>query len=584
MSDLSSLAPIIRQEVAEERARSFAEAKEKDTRNIIRPEAEVPEGPDVWKVLAPPPPPTPPSLSSMLRHCYRNELGDAELFQSLYRGKYAYDHSSGKWYEFDGIRWQVDKVGKVSSRLMEMAQLYENAEFMQSSEVDEAVAKKEAAAEKIKNSGEEDAELKAKALMAEAYKLQKTLSKKVEVLSGRANALRSQRRVVSVLKTAAQGENSLGLSGDEWDQHPNLLPCANGIIELDTGKLFKPEPSLYMRGMSPYPYLDLNYSDEFFMEHLERVFCGVESLIDYFGLSVGCSATGLAHKGFWVGYGPQANNGKSATFDVIKKALGEYAITLKTDVLIDDGKSKNTGPNPEIMALANGARMAVSSEAKRGVKFSINKIKEISGGDVLRDRDMYVGTVEFKPQAKLWLHTNHIPEMDGYDPGFQNRMRVVPFLARFTRKADEVDTARHVYPEMNRDLFDRKMDACGPAILSWIVRNARRFLRGDDFTPPPIVQDYTTEYIEDQDLVGEFLTRCCDRGECLETQAKPLYMAFKKFCAEEKGLSEKYIRTLKTFMGDIRQKGLQTIRNTYVFVQGVAVKESWQGVNRGDDE
>ena len=62
-----------------------------------------------------------------------------------------------------------------------------------SSEVDEAVAKKEAAAEKIKNSGEEDAELKAKALMAEAYKLQKTLSKKVEVLSGRANALRSQR-------------------------------------------------------------------------------------------------------------------------------------------------------------------------------------------------------------------------------------------------------------------------------------------------------------------------------------------------------------------------------------------------------
>lgn len=296
MSDLSSLAPIIRREVAEERARSFAEAKEKDTRNIIRPEAEVPEGPDVWKVLAPPPPPTPPSLSSMLRHCYRNELGDAELFQSLYRGKYAYDHSSGKWYEFDGIRWQVDKVGKVSSRLMEMAQLYENAEFMQSSEVDEAVAKKEAAAEKIKNSGEEDAELKAKALMAEAYKLQKTLSKKVEVLSGRANALRSQRRVVSVLKTAAQGENSLGLSGDEWDQHPNLLPCANGIIELDTGKLFKPEPSFYMRGMSPYPYLDLNYSDEFFMEHLERVFCGVESLIDYFGLSVGCSATGLTQR------------------------------------------------------------------------------------------------------------------------------------------------------------------------------------------------------------------------------------------------------------------------------------------------
>ena len=109
-------------------------------------------------------------------------------------------------------------------------------------------------------------------------------------------------------------------------------------------------------------------------------------------------------------------------------------------------------------------------------------------------------------------------------------------------------------------------------------------MQGAFYEGPPIVQDYTTEYIEDQDLVGEFLTRCCDRGEGLETQAKPLYMAFKKFCAEEKGLSEKYIRTLKTFMGDIRQKGLQTLRNTYVFVQGVAVKESWQGVNRGDDE
>ncbi|MDY3682369.1 phage/plasmid primase, P4 family [Bilophila wadsworthia] len=583
MNDLSSLASIIRQEVAEERARSFEEAKEKDGGKTIRPDSQIPEGPEEWGVRTVPPPPPPPSLSAMLRHCYRNELGDAELFQSLYRGKYAYDHSTGLWYKFDGVRWQADKVGKVSSSVMEMAQLYENAEFMQSCEVDEAVAKKEAAAEGIKNSGEEDAELKSQALMAEAYKLKKALLKKVEVLSSRANALRSQRRVVSVLKTAAQGESSLGLAGDEWDQHSNLLPCANGIIELDTGKLFKPDPHLYMRGMSPYPYLGLNHGDAFFMEHLDRVFCGVESLIDYFGLSVGCSATGMTHKGFWVGYGPQANNGKSATFDVIKKALGEYAITLKTDVLIDDGKSKNTGPNPEIMALANGARMAVSSEAKRGVKFSINKIKEISGGDVLRDRDMYVGTVEFKPQAKLWLHTNHIPEMDGFDPGFQNRMRVIPFLARFTRKESEIDPARHVYAEMNRDLFDRKMEACGPAILSWIVRNARRFYRGDDFTPPSIVQEYTTEYIEDQDLIGEFLSACCDKGGDLEIQVKHLYAVFKKFCTQEKEIQEKYIRSMKSFAMELAQKGFRKRKSNVVYVVGLDVKETWLGLGDGKE-
>ena len=201
---------------------TFEAAEERDKGRTILPEASLPEGPEKWSVLKPAPPPERPSLAALLKYCYCNELGDAELFQYLYRNQFVYDHSVEQWFEFDGIRWIHDKIQKAQRSVMEMAELYEAAEYMKSDEAEMAVNKILQQAEEAANSGKEDAKQETEDLKKQAYKLQKALLKKVALLSKRAESLRSTRRVSSVLTAAAQGEESLGISGEEWHGHSQV--------------------------------------------------------------------------------------------------------------------------------------------------------------------------------------------------------------------------------------------------------------------------------------------------------------------------------------------------------------------------
>lgn len=568
-SNISSLSEQIRAEIAREREESFEELKTNDRSGSLRKDATLPEGPENWTLLCPRKRPETPSLAKMLTYCHRNELGDAELFQYLHRDEYIYDHAKKRWYFFDGIRWVQDKIQKAQREAMNMAELYERAEYLKSEEAEAEVDKMMSMAAKTEESGDTSG---AEDLKKQAYAIKKKLLKKVELLARRAESLRSQRRINGVLESAAQGEGSLGISGDEWHGHPELLPCANGIINLRTGELTAPSPSLYMQHMSPCEYKGLQYVDEFWEEHVDKIMCGNEQLKRYFGMALGLSATGYTYKSIFVAYGPVANNGKSVTFDAIKDVLGGFALQLKTSALIDDKRSKG-GPNPDLVELANGIRMSVSSEAARGDKFRIDILKAISGGDEIRERSLYVENICIHPQCKLWLHTNHIPEMNGYDPGFQNRIKVIPFLAEFTKDTQKTDPEKFIFPEMEKEAFKARMQQAYPGILSYIVRNARAFLQGEDFTPPPIVQEYTSGYVEDQDIVGEYLNICCERVEGEKIQAKDLYESFKKYCMEEKSISEKMVKSQKNFMAEIRQRKfhVKTSNKTYVF--GLALRE-----------
>ena len=227
------------------------------------------------------------------------------------------------------------------------------------------------------------------------------------------------------------------------------------------------------------------------------------------------------------------------------------------------------------MELANGIRMSISSENARGEKFRIDILKAISGGDKITERDLYEGNISFQPQCKLWLHTNHIPEMNGYDPGFQNRIKVIPFMAEFVKDPSEVNEEKHIYLEMEKEIFKKRIKEAYPGILSYIVRNARKFLLGEEFTPPPIIQEYTSEYVEDQDLVGEFIQMCCERDENSQEQSKTLYAAFCKFCKDEKSIPEKMLKSQRSFMAEIRLRKLDVKTSNRTYVIGILIKNEW---------
>ena len=154
--------------------------------------------------------------------CYRNELGDAELFQYLHRNQFVYDHSIEQWFEFDEIRWVRDKIQKTQRCVMEMAEIYESAEYIKADEAEVEVGKLLKQADDAANSGEEDAKQEAEDLKKQAYKLQKTLLKKVALLSKRAESLRSTEHLAASSKQQLRGKS---LSGSPEQNGMDIRNC-----------------------------------------------------------------------------------------------------------------------------------------------------------------------------------------------------------------------------------------------------------------------------------------------------------------------------------------------------------------------
>lgn len=539
-----------------------------------------------WENLIPAPAVAQPDSKELSAYLEKNEVGDAELFQRMHREEFCLDHSRDMWLTFSGVVWKDDVLRQSHRAVAELADLYDAMgkqayRYYSDKKVDVDVQIHDLEREMVRLV-ESDAETETKrkvkndieTLKDEAAALAKKASAAKKKYDQRAMGLRAKNRSLNVLSMSAIGAGSMGRTGQEFDQHPNLLAFANGVVDLETGRLLRASPGLYLTKISKIEYPGYHAYSAWWDNHLRKIFCGNEVLLDYFETCIGYSATGLqVNKDIWVALGPQADNGKSVTFNAIKLAMGDVATTIKLDVLLEE-KNRSKGPDPDLMVL-DGIRMGLASEATSGVKFSMERIKAITGGDDVRARAMYADSKIIQTIVKLWLHTNEVPQISGYDPGFMLRLRIIPFLARFVRKAEDVNLAAHCYPALGRFEVERELRAAYPAIAAWIVRCARKFMLNMNYSTPAIVLDKTKEYFEEQDTLGEFIAARCQTGTGCKCGSAQLHKAFAEWCKDTQGMSEKQIWSNKRLSGELKKRGYVPVhtRPTTVFggIQPVAV-------------
>lgn len=148
----------------------------------------------------------PTAAVSYLKDCfYREELGDGELFASLYPERLVYDHSEGDWYLWAGHYWQRDATQQV--KLLFSGQVA--AQYLTGAA---ELTKKASEAKAAQN--EESAE---------------TLTTLAGHMMKRARGLRQVRRMKHALEYAA---SLRAVTGEMWDTQPLLLPVANGVVDL----------------------------------------------------------------------------------------------------------------------------------------------------------------------------------------------------------------------------------------------------------------------------------------------------------------------------------------------------------------
>lgn len=296
------------------------------------------------------------------------------------------------------------------------------------------------------------------------------------------------------------------------DQHPDLLCCANGVVDLRTATLREHRRDDLITQMAPVDFDEAQDCPKF-LSFLRLVVNGDEEMMAYLNMALGYALSGRTgeHSLFLV-CGP-GGNGKTTLMETVKGVLGdEYAMQAQPSMFI--GRSEDR--HPAELADLHGKRFVAVAELPEGARLNESRVKQLAGGDSIRARRMRENFWEFAPSHKLWLGTNFLPRILGMDEGIWRRVKVVPFTTCIKDKVSRVEKDVHISLVRNES----------PGILTWLVHGAAAYFSGDGLNEPAAVREATSAYRRNEDTLQDFFDDCCMLEPDAFTTAKDVYSAY----------------------------------------------------------
>lgn len=364
----------------------------------------------------------------------------------------------------------------------------------------------------------------------------------------------------------AQSLKPLAVAARDLDADPFLLGTPNGTLDLHTMELRDPDPADLITKTTGTG-VDMNAQGETFQRFLEGVLPDPE-VRGFTQRLFGHALLGKVYENvFPVPHGP-AGTGKSTFLELILDVFGDYGKAVSSTLLL---ATKHEEHKAELADL-RGLRLGIAHETGRGKRLDTETMKRLTGGDEITARFMRQNFFTFKPTHMLAMVTNHKPVVDGDDAAAWDRIRIIPFEQRF----------RHTEGEDTR--LKDKLALEMPAVLRWLIEGYHAYTqRGLD--APDAVKVATEEYREESDVIGAFLTACCDQGSehTHSVRASEVFKAWREWCEEnrERPGSE------KAFAERLKQRGIPkkrqpgTGRQMYL---GVELSLFDEATNRGDEE
>ena len=352
-----------------------------------------------------------------------------------------------------------------------------------------------------------------------------------------AMASENQQRLKSMI-ILAQSEEGVPVTPAELDKDDWFLNCLNGTINLKTGECREHRQGDLITKLVPVKF-DPSAECQTWIAFLEKIMGGKEDMIIFLQKAVGYSLTANTQEQcMFILHGTGAN-GKSTFLNTIEALFADYAQQTPTETLM---AKKNEGIRNDIARL-QGTRFVTASEADQGKSFAESLIKQMTGGDKLTARFLHGEFFEFIPKFKLFLATNHRPNIRGTDNGIWRRLRLIPFDVTIPKE------------EQDQSLMD-KLKAEMPGILNWAIRGCLLWQQ-TGLTPPREVSAATNEYRQDLDWLNAFISDRLVERSGLKISASDLYHEYKDWAAAN-GEHEYNQRVLGTRLKD---KGYQSKRS-----------------------
>lgn len=502
-----------------------------------------------------------------VRNClHANERGDGALYALLHRENFLYNTTpkEGEWLRWEGVTWTVDDTRRSVEGVEDVALEYQAL-------LDEI-------------------EYQITADGIEPKDDQQGLHKLVKKLVGRLDRLRGESGVKRVLYWAPVVDPGLNCRDDAFDQHPWLLPCKNGVINLQTGVLEKGRPADMLTRA-----LDLDYDPHAdygpWVALLDEI-TGDPEVTAFLKRSFGYAVTGFASEQyFWVFTGP-GRNGKGIVFSLLGSVLGPYYHEINRGMILEQRNEPSPAATSEHKYSLLGKRVIVAAETNKNQRVDMSAVKSLTGEDRITCRPLFKGEVSFLPTHTLFLHTNHIPIGMTKDFAMIQRILKVEFPYMFV---DDIEAEKKKSPGQadrfrQKDPFlKEKLKPYRPGILRWLVEGCLEWQQVG-LAPPLSVLHAVDELARQEDYIGQFMADCLVHLPDDPTQrlgCTDMYNAFKWWWSENMDTRDQRIPAMKSINSAIRDRGYRVEKSggkTWIYSHWLnpdITKEVTDFINKG---
>ena len=310
-----------------------------------------------------------------------------------------------------------------------------------------------------------------------------------------------------------------------FDSKPYLLGFENGVYDLNMKIFRNGEPNDFISFCTHQTWTPILNQDTVkeIDDFLSKIFISVD--IKKFVLeTLACAIDGSIHQErFYILTGTGAN-GKSRLMDFIEKTLGDYYTIVPISLLTNKRVASNSAQSE--LVRTKGKRFAVMQEPSEGDKINIGLMKELTGNDTITARALYKENVDFKPQFKMFMTCNDLPDVPSNDGGTWRRIRVLQFKSKFCDVPNEqVSTEFKIDPELSE-----KIQRWGSTFIGMLI-NIHNSLDVQKIVEPDEVKVATTSYQRNNDMVGQFVDEVfvkSDNDKLSITKIWALYKAWAK--------------------------------------------------------
>jgi putative DNA primase/helicase len=249
-------------------------------------------------------------------------------------------------------------------------------------------------------------------------------------------------------------------------------------------------------------------------------------------------------------------NGKGMLMNLLADLMGLMAVPVNPAMLSQAYSGNPNAPSPALMRL-RGARLMLCTELQQGRPMDEAFIKQLTGGDKLAGRDPYGGQTEFAVAGKLWISSNHDPEIAyGAEPMWA-RVVGIPFDVRFEGANDDKDLAGKLVAEAS-------------GIMTLLIKQAKLYIARGLPECAEVVE--ATNALRDRvDTVKSWIdARCRESDEAMVSSDKA-YTSYKAHIKEV----QRHALTRPAFKSALLKKKFKTSkRNDANYYVGLRLTET----------